>query len=858
MPPRPSSGKPLVKAVLGSTNTGKTHLAVERMLGHASGMIGLPLRLLAREIYDRAVKAKGRARVALITGEEKILPERPAWFIATAEAMPLSEPVEFLAVDEIQLCADPERGHTFTNRLLAARGLSETMVLGSDTMAGAVRNLLPEAEVVSRARFSELKYTKPKRIGRLPKRTAVIAFTAESVYAAAEVLRRTYGGAAVVMGALSPSTRNAQVELYQSGAVDYIVATDAIGMGLNMDIDHVVFAETEKFDGAIRRPLKPEEVAQIAGRAGRHMASGTFSTLDEEDVGSFPAGVIERVESHRFAPVPKLQWRNADLDFGSPKLLLKSLEQPPDHALLVAAQGALDVRVLRLLAEDAGIQAATPEAVRRLWMACQIPDFQGVAEGAHAAFCAGIYGFLSQGRGVIPHAWMAKRVAALDSASGGIEDLLRKIAAIRTYTYIAHHPGWLAEAAHWSFTTRALEDKLSSALHERLTQRFVDLKTSALIKSMRGSAALVAIDTDDTVSLEGHELGKIKGFAFLPVREAGHADQALMRKAAEKAVRKAMAARAAQFLAEGAKTPALVLPKGKGPPVLQWRGETIATLAKGAEASAPEVALAGHPLLDDAQARDVLGLCRAVVAARIKEHLSRLLELKAAVEDAKEPLSPRARGLGFRLVENFGVIPRNEVKDELRDLPLAERKVLHTYAVWFGAHFFYQPPLLKPAASSWRLALWALWNGVAALPAVPEPGVLWTVKPARADEAALRVLGFATCGAKMVRIDRLESLADAVRPLSLAAREFAVTPEIMGIVGLSGSEFAAAMGAIGYAWRTEKIKAGEEEKDRYLFRWSPPAKAKGESRRAPSPKRPPPPKDSPFAVLKDLKLKAKG
>ncbi|HXV74067.1 MAG TPA: helicase-related protein, partial [Sphingomonadales bacterium] len=314
MPPTPSSAKPQLKAVLGPTNTGKTHLAVERMLGHSTGMIGLPLRLLAREIYDRAVKAKGRSRVALITGEEKITPERPAWFVATTEAMPLSEPVSFLAVDEIQLCADPERGHTFTNRLLAARGMTETMFMGSATLAPALRKLLPDAEVISRPRFSELKYTKPKRLSRLPKRSAVIAFTAESVYAAAEVLRRTYGGAAVVMGALSPSTRNAQVELFQSGAVDYIVATDAIGMGLNMDIDHVVFAETEKFDGTFRRALKPEEVAQIAGRAGRHMASGTFSTLEEEGVGSFSPDMIERVENHRFAPIQKLQWRNADLD----------------------------------------------------------------------------------------------------------------------------------------------------------------------------------------------------------------------------------------------------------------------------------------------------------------------------------------------------------------------------------------------------------------------------------------------------------------------------------------------------------------------------------------------------------------
>ncbi|HXV73154.1 MAG TPA: hypothetical protein VD713_00330, partial [Sphingomonadales bacterium] len=539
-------------------------------------------------------------------------------------------------------------------------------------------------------------------------------------------------------------------------------------------------------------------------------------------------------------------------------LLLKSLERPSGEALLVSAREALDVRVLRLLFADPDVKAATLEDVRRLWMICQIPDFRGVAEGTHAAFCKGIYGFLSGREGFIPHEWMARRVSALENVAGSIEDLLQKIAAIRTYTYIAHHPGWLREAAHWSYATRALEDKLSAALHERLTQRFVDLKTSALMRSMQGDAGLVAIDGDDTVTLEGHELGRIKGFAFIPSRASDHPDQALLRKAAEKAVRKAMASRAAAFVKEAGKNISLVLPEGKDTPLLQWRGETVAMLAKGADAYAPDVALSGHPILDDKEAKAVLAACRTFTTANVREHLSRLLDLKAAVEDAKEAMSPRARGLGFRLVERFGVMARADVKDELKDLPLAERKALHKHAVWFGAYYFFVPPVLKPAASLWRLALWSLWEGMQAFPALPAPGVLWCPRPGKRHEAAFRLLGFAPCGEKMVRIDRLESLADAARPLGMAAKEFQATPEIMGIVGLSGADFAAAMKAAGYAARVEKIAAAEGEKEVFHFRWQGEKRTrpKGErfAKRA-SPPRPAAAPDSPFAALKALKLK---
>lgn len=855
----PMSGTPQVKAVLGPTNTGKTHLAVERMLSHPTGLIGLPLRLLAREIYDRATKIKGRSRVALITGEEKIIPERPRWFVATTEAMPLAQPVSFLAVDEIQLCADSERGHTFTNRLMNVRGLNETMFMGSHTIASAIRKIQPETQIISRSRFSQLQYTKPKRLARLPKRTAVIAFTAESVYTVAEALRRTYGGTAIVMGALSPSTRNAQVELFQSGSVDYLVATDAIGMGLNMDIEHVVFAETEKFDGSIRRHLKAEEVAQIAGRAGRHMANGTFSTLEEEGVEGLRPEIIERVENHRFATIDRLQWRNANLDFGSLRLLLQSLQRPSGSEILCAGREGLDMRTLRLLAGDAEVLASTPEEVRCLWTVCQIPDFRGGADGAHATFCKTLYGFLRNPPNVIPHAWLAKRVAALENVSGSIDDLLQKIAAVRTCTYIAHHPGWLKESAHWSLVTRALEDKLSLALHNLLTQRFVDLKTSALVQSVRRDRAAVTIDKDDSVVMENHLLGVIKGFSFAPLQhdKCDQSEAAPMREAVEKAVRRIMGSRVATLAKETEKNLKLNLPADKGGVLLQWRGTAIARLTKGRDAYNPNVALVDCPLLNDQDSKRVMTICQDFVAKNIHAHLSHLVQLKTDVEDEKSALSPIARGLGFRLVENFGIIGRSDVQEQLALLPRTERKALHKFAIWFGAHYVYIPPALKPAASLWRLALWAIWQEIALFPPLPAAGALWCAPARKEHHPALRVAGFVLCGGKMVRIDRLENLANAVRPLSLARREFGVTPEIMGIVGLSGKEFADTMKKIGYRVCTPQCPSPSHDTTSDLFRWS---WAKSSSSKKASGGMPKSPahlvgEDSPFAVLKTLKGK---
>ncbi|HPD91803.1 MAG TPA: helicase-related protein, partial [Pararhodobacter sp.] len=457
-----------VTAVLGPTNTGKTHYAIERMLAHRTGVIGLPLRLLAREVYDRIVALRGPSVVALVTGEERIVPERTQYWVCTTEAMPLEIGADFVAVDEIQLCADADRGHVFTDRLLNARGLTETLFLGSDTMRGAIAALVPGAQFVRRERLSTLSYAGSKKIARMPSRSAIVAFSVENVYAIAELIRRQKGGCALVMGALSPRTRNAQVELYQNGDVDYLVATDAIGMGLNLDIRHIAFAGTAKFDGRRMRPLNPDELAQIAGRAGRHTADGTFGVTGE--ARPLQPDVIEAIESHQFLPVRKLQWRSARLEFGTVDRLIHSLETPTRDEWLTRVREADDLMALKSLAALPEVTGRLRDArdVRLLWDVCRIPDFRGISHTEHAGLLARLFGFLHDG-GRIPTDWLARAIARIDRVQGDIDTLSRRLAFIRTWTYVAQRAGWVDDETHWRGETRAVEDRLSDALHARLT-----------------------------------------------------------------------------------------------------------------------------------------------------------------------------------------------------------------------------------------------------------------------------------------------------------------------------------------------------------------------------------------------------
>ncbi len=536
-----------ITAVLGPTNTGKTHYAIERMLGHRTGIIGLPLRLLAREVYDKIVRLRGPSIVALVTGEERIVPPRTQYWVCTVEAMPEGMGADFVAIDEIQLCADPERGHVFTDRLLNMRGQHETLFLGSDTMKGAISQLVPKAQYVHRERFSELTYAGEKKISRMPARSAIVGFSVENVYAIAELLRRQKGGAAVVMGALSPRTRNAQVEMYQNGDVDYLVATDAIGMGLNLDINHVAFSSLAKFDGHRMRPLQPNELAQIAGRAGRHMNHGSFGVTG--DAGKLPEEVAEAIVNHRFAPVRKLQWRNTGLAFDSVDRLIGSLEVQTDDEWLTRVRDSDDLVALKTLAALPDIRNGItgPERCSASLGCLPNPDFRGISNAEHAGLLERIFGFLQEYHRV-PDDWLAQQIKRIDRNDGDIDTLSKRLAFIRTWTYVAQRAGWVDDESHWRGETRAVEDRLSDALHGALTQRFVDRRTSVLLRRLKQKEGLVAeVNEKGEVTVEGQFVGRLEGFRFRQDTSASPDEAKTLRQASVLAVRPEFHLRADRF-----------------------------------------------------------------------------------------------------------------------------------------------------------------------------------------------------------------------------------------------------------------------------------------------------------------------
>ena len=775
-------------AVLGPTNTGKTHLAVERMLGHASGMIGLPLRLLAREIYDRIVKARGARCVALITGEEKIVPPRATYFVCTVEAMPLNREVEFLAVDEIQLCADPERGHVFTHRLLHARGKYETMLLGAGTMAPLIRRLLPTAEIVTRERFSTLTYAGSKKLTRLPRRSAVVAFSADEVYAIAELIRRQRGGAAVVMGSLSPRTRNAQVALYQGGEVDFLVATDAIGMGLNMDVDHVAFAGLRKFDGKRTRYLYPQEIGQIAGRAGRFRTDGTFGvTAACEDMDD---DLIEAVETHHFQPVETAEWRNAKLDFQSLGTLLRSLSEPPPREGLTASEEALDETTLRLLAADEAIteRCRDRSALFRLWDACQTPDFRKTTQEDHVRLVKTFFEYLTLGTRRVPDDWMAGQLRFLDRTEGEIDALSTRLAGVRTLAYVANRPDWLADAAHWQGATRALEDRLSDTLHEKLMARFIDRRTSALMRGLGQAEELLAgVAQDGTVTVEGHFVGKLRGLRFDLARGSHALEDKALRAAAQRAVGPEVARRLGRLAADEDDVFSLA-PDG----VVLWRGEAAGALA-GDRPFSPQVRLYGELGPEPARARAARRL-EAFIAAEAGRRLPALKRLEDAL--AGGGLKGLPRGIAYRLVEAGGVLGRTAVEQDLKSLSQAERRTLRSLGVRIGAFCLYLPGLLSEAARPFTrpFALQAAgdWR-----PAGDRPQILpgRPAVPAR----ALGFLGMAMAGETAVPVMQLDRLDELLRGASRQADGVLFSDQAREELGWTEAEARAILGGLGYA-----------------------------------------------------------
>jgi ATP-dependent RNA helicase SUPV3L1/SUV3 len=787
---------PRLVAVLGPTNTGKTHLAVERMLGHASGMIGLPLRLLAREIYDRIVKLRGPRSVALITGEEKIVPPRATYFVCTVEAMPLSREVEFLAVDEIQLCADPERGHVFTHRLLHARGTAETMLLGAGTMAPLVRRLLPHAEIVSRERFSSLTYAGPKKLTRLPRRSAIVAFSADQVYAIAELIRRQRGGAAVVMGSLSPRTRNAQVALYQSGEVDFLVATDAIGMGLNMDVDHVAFAGLRKFDGKRTRWLHPQEVGQIAGRAGRYQRDGTFGVTGEAD--DMDPDLVERVENHSFEPVAGAEWRNSKLDFTNLPLLLRSLAKPPEREGLKLAAEALDEVTLRQLAADPDVadRARDRVVLQRLWDVCQTPDFRKVATDDHVRLVKDFFFHLTSGRRRVPEDWIAQQYRGLDRTDGEIDALAARLSNVRTLAYVANRPDWLADPASWQGQTRQLEDRLSDILHEKLMARFVDRRTSALMRGLRVREDMLAgVAADGAVTVEGHYVGKLTGVQFEPAHGSSVLEEKALRAAAQHAVGPEIARRLGNLASEPDEAFALN-PDG----VVLWRGEPAGVIS-GGQPFAPRVRLFGDLGPEPARQRAARRL-EAFIAGEAARRLAPLRKLEAAVADGK--IKGLARGLAYRLIEAGGIIDRAEVREETRTLSQVERRTLRGLGVRIGAFSLFMPGLLKPQARALTQVL-----ALREAPHWRPPGdTLATLPQPTPSGRVLSAYGLRAVRGRAAPVEQLELLDELMRTGERQGGGTILSEEARSKLGWSEAEAGEILRGLGFA-PANRPKAGE-------------------------------------------------
>ncbi|WGF87546.1 helicase-related protein [Marinivivus vitaminiproducens] len=821
--------------VLGPTNTGKTHFAVERLLAHRTGMMGFPLRLLAREVYDRIVAQHGPGTVALITGEERRLPKGARYFICTTEAMPVDREVAFLAVDEVQLAADPERGHVFTDRILRARGTEETMFLGSDTIRPLLKRLVPEIEIVSRPRFSVLSHIGPAKLTRMPRRSAIVAFRTSDVYRLAEILRRHKGGAAVVLGALSPRTRNAQVAMYQAGEVDHMVATDAIGMGLNMDLVHVAFAQTQKFDGREQRALHPHEAAQIAGRAGRHMTDGTFGST--HDVGSLDERMVEAIEAHNFAPLRQVYWRNGELDFTSLDSLRRSLETAPVLPGLIRKRDAIDDLALRMLAGRTEVRrrAHDRDTVRLLWQVCQIPDFTKTLTDNHVHLLARIYDALTE-RGRLPVDWVADKITRLDRVDGDIDTLTARLAHVRTWTYVSHRERWLDDAAHWQERAQAVEDRLSDALHERLTQRFVDRRTSALLRSIHERKELMAAVTrGGEVLIDGHGVGHMAGLDFIVDTSADTAERRLLQSAARRVLGPEVSKRAAQLVQDGDDAFGL-----DGDLTLNWRGHAIARLVRGSALLSPRVAVADNAHLD--------GKSRAMVEARLQawvgHYLDACLRPLLALRDAR--VGGAGRGLAFRLTECLGNVATEEVRELVDALSPADRRHLSRIGVRFGVHNVYLPATLKPNALQARAHLWRLHRRGIGNDAPADRVVL--ERQRGLEDADYVAIGFEPFRTRALRVDVLERLAARLRERCRSDGSFVIDAELGAASGLAVETLAEVVHGLGY--RRQRGDVLPDGPVRYIR----PSRRSARRRRSVARTANRPSSDSPFAVLRELRL----
>ena len=814
-----TSSESQLRAILGPTNTGKTHYAMERMLAHSSGMIGFPLRLLARENYEKAIKIVGKSSVALITGEEKIIPENARFFCCTVESMPVEKKVSFLSVDEVQLAGDHERGHIFTDRLLNARGLEETIFLGSEIIKDLIKVLLPKCKIETRPRLSSLTYAGVKKITRLKPQSAIVAFSIQEIYKIAEIIRAQKGGAAVVMGALSPRTRNSQVDLYQSGDVDYLIATDAIGMGLNLDIDHVGFASNSKFDGNSIRRLLPNEIAQIAGRAGRSSKNGTFGIIQESLI--FEKKFIEMVENHEFPKLTKLSWRNSELEFGSIKKLIDSLEKPSSSKFLRRKGNASDLVTLIKISNDDVVKKYNDdkEIISILWEVCQIPDFANSFSDNHSNLLKKIFGFLIRGK--IDGEWMKKEIHRLNRFDGEIDTLLNRIANIRTWTYITNKKHWINDNEFWQNETKFIEDKLSDELHERLTKRFVDKKIVILSKGLRENFSLdTKVKFDGTVYLEDQIVGNLKSFDFVPQIENSSRLLTIARKSLSKELEK----RVNDFL--NSSFEALKIDDLGN---VLWLENPIAKLIKGNDIYNPTIKLNNFDLLDADQAKKIEEKSLESIKTLISNTLNDCINLKdpkikgqkrehLADEDTtklKLIISAKIKAIAYHVFEGLGSSEVKTIPFSLKNLTDEEKKIIAKLGLRIGTDIIYLPNMLKPKAISLRSILWSVYNNVSAK-VLPEPGRVNVSMDLDISNDFYKSIGFFPFKTIAIRVDILERLKAIIRN-EAKENKFQINEAMLSIAGVSKEQMEEILVFLDYEVE-EKLKTDNEDSAEIFFK----------------------------------------
>ncbi len=787
-----SSAEKKIIAVLGPTNTGKTHFAIERMLQFGSGIIGFPLRLLAREVYEKCIQKVGIEKVALITGEEKIIPPYADYFLCTVESMPLDINAEFVAIDEIQMCADPERGHIFTDRLLNMRGDKLTMFLGSNIMQNIIQKFVPEIEFIFKDRFSKLSYSGHKKISRLPGRTAIIAFSVDEVYALAEFVRRQRGGAAIVMGSLSPKTRNAQVELYQSGDVDFLVATDAIGMGINMDIDHISFNNLNKFDGKRNRHLRLTEIGQIAGRAGRYMNDGTFGITGKCD--ELSPEQIDKLENHKFDSVINIYWRNSNLDFSNIENLLNSLDQKPyDHSLL-RNKDLLDENVLKtLIIKNNQIKTDYKNNnLSTLWECCQIPDFTKSSYNEHIDIVKKVFEFLVSDKGKIPNEWMRAQLSGLDNESGNIDTIANRISHVRTWAYVSYKKNWVENSDYWISKTKDIEDKLSAKLHEELSKSFIDRRISILSKHLKQDAKLeTKISEKDEVIIDKQFIGTIKGLKLnLDFSSTAlQTDIKSIKKAARQGVVEELKKRINNIIQENIENAALEL---KEDFKIFWKENPIATIIPGKDYLNPKIKLLIDDSLDVDEQIELKNYLEKWIDKQKNLHLNDLIKTsKVNLENGY------ARALCFRLFENHGVLKRLDAEDLLKNLDKDQRANIKKIGIKIGRYHVYQPLMIKPKAVNLKIIFWNCFNNKIQREKCPTFGLNFLKNFETKNKDFLLICGFESFENYIVRVDILEKLFIKILS-STNNNQFPISSEMLNLLGCGKEDFEKLLKLMNY------------------------------------------------------------